>query len=442
MEKLNAFFKHRQALFVLRLPSVAMFVFIIYAGLFGNYYRNIAPLLMGAVWLVAISVIVLFAGKLWCTFCPWDAISEWVQRVTFWRVKKAPFNMGLKWPSFLRNIHIPLLMLIVLIWAEYSFALTDDPRNVAYLSLGMLTVTFVSAMFFEKKSFCRYGCPVGAMTGIMAMFAGLNVRSVSKNVCDKCRTKDCVRGNEKGYGCPVYEYPGGMKTNLNCIVCTECVKTCPYDNMRIRTRRFSGELEAVPGLGKDVILAIAVLLALTTFSGWAKMGMYDALAEKMHAAGYSEIIVHLALFLPFLIAVPLLFYAFAYFTAAIHKVPAGKAAEKAAYALVPLVIFIHLGYIVRHFLTQAGRLVPLISDPLGTGADLFGTAGMVEMDFVPPSVYKTLSMAVMALGLMLSLRLAGRMFGETGGESKRALIFQVFFVLLVTAINVFFIIVP
>lgn len=439
MEKLNAFFKHRWALFILRLPSVVMFVFIIYAGLFGNYYRNIAPLLMGAVWLVAVSVIVLFAGKLWCTFCPWDALSEWVQRLTFWRVKKAPFSMGLKWPAFLRNIYMPLLLLVALIWAEYSFALTDDPRNVAYLAMGMFTITFVAAMFFEKKAFCRYGCPVGAMTGIMSMFAGLNVRSVDKDVCDRCRTKDCVKGNEKGYGCPVYEYPGGMKTNLNCIVCTECIKTCPYDNMRIRTRQFSKELEAGPGLGKDVILAIAVLLALTTFSGWAKVGLYDTLAEEMHEAGHSELIVHLALFLPFLIAVPLLFYAFAYLASAISKASVGQAAEKAAYALVPLVLFIHLGYIVRHFLTQAGRLVPLMSDPLGTGADLFGTAGMVEMEFVSSAVYVPLSIAVMGLGLVLSIRMAGRTPGETGAESGWALILRVCFIVLIAAANVFFV---
>jgi len=44
----------------------------------------------------------------------------------------------------------------------------------------------------------------------------IEVRSKDGRVCAACKTKDCVTGNEKGYGCPIYEYPGGMKNNTNC----------------------------------------------------------------------------------------------------------------------------------------------------------------------------------------------------------------------------------
>jgi len=100
----------------------------------------------------------------------------------------------------------------------------------------------VPAMYYERNSFCRYACLVGRISGLYAMFAPTELRAKDREVCQGCRTKDCVRGNKRGYGCPVFEYPGRMETNADCILCTECIKTCPKDNISFNIRPFAGDL--------------------------------------------------------------------------------------------------------------------------------------------------------------------------------------------------------
>jgi hypothetical protein len=60
--------------FALRAITVALFVMIIAAGLFGNQNPalNIAPILTWTVWWGMLIVLILFAGKAWCYVCPWD----------------------------------------------------------------------------------------------------------------------------------------------------------------------------------------------------------------------------------------------------------------------------------------------------------------------------------------------------------------------------------
>src|SRR5674476_1327621 len=46
-------------------------------------------------------------------------------------------------------------------------------------------------------------------------------------VCLTCKTKDCMRGGDEGFGCPWYTWPGSADSNLSCGLCTECFKACP-----------------------------------------------------------------------------------------------------------------------------------------------------------------------------------------------------------------------
>jgi hypothetical protein len=45
-----------------------------------------------------------------------------------------------------------------------------------------------------------------------------------------------------------------------------------------------------------------------------------------------------------------------------------------AYALLPLALMYHTAHNVQHLLREGQKIMPLLSDPLGWGWDLFGTA--------------------------------------------------------------------
>jgi len=153
--------------FTLQAIVVALFFVIVAAGLFGNQNAslNIAPMLTWTIWWALLIILILFAGKAWCYVCPWDAVAGWAERLSFWRKQDEGISLNLKWPRYVRNILIATLLFVGLTWVELGFGVTMKPRVTAYLALGMLAMAVGAALLFDKKSFCRYGCLVGRVSG-------------------------------------------------------------------------------------------------------------------------------------------------------------------------------------------------------------------------------------------------------------------------------------
>ncbi|MFH1231822.1 MAG: 4Fe-4S binding protein, partial [Planctomycetota bacterium] len=143
--------KNRFFIFLLKLPLVMTFIFIIFSGLFGSVYKNIGNFVVGPVWLLFISILALLVGKFWCLICPWNTLSDWLQDACF---SKDNNSLNLKLPRILRNYWIAIFFFILIIWLEYSIGMTDKARSIAYLAMITFGVTFISAIFFHRKSFC------------------------------------------------------------------------------------------------------------------------------------------------------------------------------------------------------------------------------------------------------------------------------------------------
>ncbi|MFQ6094090.1 MAG: 4Fe-4S binding protein, partial [bacterium] len=89
---INRLVKMRPFQFYLRLPLVLMCLVLIPAGLFGNQYAgmNSATIVIWVIWWTAIVFAITLLGKVWCTVCPWLAVADWIQKLTFWRKKDRP----------------------------------------------------------------------------------------------------------------------------------------------------------------------------------------------------------------------------------------------------------------------------------------------------------------------------------------------------------------
>ena len=191
---LNRLLKWIPFTFVLRLVFVFCFFLVIFAGLFGNQNpaMNIAPLLTWTIWWVGLIFVVLYFGKIWCTVCPWDAIATWIERLKFWGPRKSGLSLELKWPKALKNIWLAVFLFIGLTWIELGMGITLIPRATAWLALAILGMAIVSALLFDRKSFCRYGCLVGRISGLYALFSSLELRSEDPEKCATCKTMDCL----------------------------------------------------------------------------------------------------------------------------------------------------------------------------------------------------------------------------------------------------------
>ncbi len=95
--------------------------------------------------------------------------------------------------------------------------------------IGVLFASIVGMNLFERRFWCRYLCPLGALLGIFSRFAPLT-RSVSKGCtsCGLCR-KVCPSG-------AVIDKDGRWRGS-ECLYCMDCEDLCPEGAIRFGWRK-------------------------------------------------------------------------------------------------------------------------------------------------------------------------------------------------------------
>ena len=422
---------HPATRFALRAAMVAMFVFIVAAGLFGNQLpsKNIAPLLTWTVWWGGLIVLILYAGPAWCYVCPWDAISDWAEGMRLWGRKREGLSLGLKWPKALRSIWPATIMLIFFTWLELGFGVTLSPRATAWLALTILGMAFVCAFLFEKRAFCRYACLVGRIIGLYSLFAPVEVRTKDPQACSTCGTQSCYKGNSQGEACPTGQYLPGMEQNTNCINCMECLKSCEKGNVALQLRPWGEDLVAHHRPRADEAFLAILMLSLTGFHGLTMTGNWQRMTDWFVAAtGVDQITAFSAGMLALMIG-PGLIYALLVALSrwlARERVHGYKAYFiRYAYALLPIAIFYHIAHNSEHLLMEGQKVLTLVSDPFGWEWNLFGTTDWTLPPLVSlPSLWLIQVFLVM-VGHVYSLWVARHVAGSFFSGGKGAFRSQV-----------------
>ena len=419
-------FTSRPVRFVGQLLFVIAFLAIIAAGLFGhqNPALNLAPLLTWTVWWGGLVVVIMFFGKAWCTVCPWDAIAGWMERLRLWRKSDSGLGLGLKWPRRLRNIWLATVLFVGLTWIELGFGVTMAPRATAYLGLAMLGLAIGSVFLFERRSFCRYGCLVGRVSGLYALFSGIEYRSQDTEVCNSCRSKECVKGSERAYGCPTFEYPGGMQGNTYCIQCNECLQACPHDNMAVSLRPWGADLQGQGKPRQDEAYLALLMLSITGFHGLTMTPVWGTMT------GWLESVLHVGRILSFssgmlaLMFAPLVVYsALVWLSFRISRGPGDSFRAyfvRYAYCVLPIALFYHLAHNLEHLLMEGPKVIRLFSDPLGAGWNLFHTAQLSVPPLVSLDVLWILQVVLVGVGHLYSLWVARNIARRSFDDPARA----------------------
>lgn len=209
-------------------------LFIIYMGLSSEPDLRFpggipfATVMIWDIWHPILAFTVILFGRLWCFACPIGSVSDWSQSI---------LSLKKKYPEKYRNLWGAVVLFLFIFAAErHLFLFTRNPVNTAYLLLFFTALAIIMGVIYEKRSFCRYICPIGLVLGIFSMLSAVELRCKSKKTCHDHEIKECVVGNEAGKACPVGESPQTMERNNFCIMCTECVKSCSKDNIRISPR--------------------------------------------------------------------------------------------------------------------------------------------------------------------------------------------------------------
>lgn len=439
---IRAAVSHRLFQPALQTIPLLLFFGVVWAGLAGTPVpeRNLATVLVWGIWWVLLIVDIVLLGRSWCLVCPWEALAGFARRLTFWRRGDEPLALDQPWPRWLRSVYPATALFLVLTWLELGHGVTFSPRATAWLGIGMLLMAVSAALLYEKRAFCKYACLVGRICGLYSLMAPVEVRAADPEACLTCRTKDCVFGNENGYPCPTAQYPAKMETNAYCTVCTECVKSCPQGNIALNLRPWGADLKTFANPRRDeAVLAIA-MLAMTSFHGLTMTPAWTRFLElQRRHLGFDQLTgftLGMALFL----ALPaLVFYLVADGAAedGAPEVERGRYVATMAYPMVAVALMYHLAHNAGHFFGEGLRIVPVLSDPLGYGWDLFGSASVKVVPLLSMPAIWALQLGCVLIGHYAAsaaiVDLAGRF--RAPRDDARGTRLMLLLVLVITAGN-------
>jgi polyferredoxin len=393
-----------------RYPQLAVFIvmligyiFAILAGLIGTPVgsHNFSIVFVWiAWWAVLILVAVPFFGRGWCAVCPIPLPGEWLQRGAILTPSdKKPKWLNLRVPKFLRNIWLQNISFLLL--ALFSSVLLTTPNITGIVLASMLFAAIGLSTIFERRAFCRYLCPVGGFIGLYSQVAPIELRIKDKQVCVKCEGKPCYNGSQAGYGCPWDVFPGGLAKNTYCGLCMECIRTCPHDNIAINLRPFSADL-AKPSTRMDEAFKAFIMLGSAMIYAGVLLGPWGAFKDAAYHVGTSAWLVYAIIFLAIIFVILPGFFTFGILKTK-STLPLKHRFASLATALIPLGLMFWVAFSLSFVLTNVSYIIAALSDPLGLGWNLFGTANTVWQPMLTSILAPAQTLALVG-GLIWSVR--------------------------------------
>ncbi len=388
--------------FVLRAIALAGFLFAILSGLIGTPVgnHNFSIVFVWIVWWALLMLIVVpFLGRGWCAICPIPMPGEWLQNGALLKPRGKGFSLNRKWPRRFRNIWLQNIAFTLL--ALFSAVILTQPSVTGVVLLLFLIIALATSLIFERRAFCRYLCPVGGFIGLYSQVAPVEVRVKDPTVCAVHTEKSCYTGSKDGYGCPWLVYPGTLTKNINCGLCMECLRTCTQDNVAFNLRSFGADLKQPNGRKLDEAFKAFIMLGAALIYSAVMLGPWGTLKTAAYSIGTPQWLVYaLALLGLIYVILP---------GALLIAVAAGRALVKSkdtlkksfvafAYALVPLGLMAWIAFSLSFVFASLSYLWPALSDPLGAGWNLFGTANVAWQPYLM-SIVPFLQAGVLISGL-------------------------------------------
>ncbi len=447
------------------LPAVLLYV-VILTTLFGTKMpgRNLGIMLTWVVWLFFLTAVLTpFGGRIWCLACPLPVVGEVLQRGAVTGVRTGStrgtnnrfFGLNRPWPKWLENAWPRTVAFLIL--GTFSTALVANPKVSGWLILGLLLLVVVMALVWQLRAFCRYVCPVNAFVGLYSKSAKLALRAANPAICRRCELRWCQRGSEKGWACPYGLCVAEIHENNDCGLCTECIKTCPYDNVALRWRPFAQETR-IRTAGEAwlamTMLVLGAAYCVVHLGHWPALRDYVNILDKgnWHLFGIYAAVLWTAALLG-LPAVTLLLAAAGKWLAKERPenkpgtVPilaqrtwdppppgcgsyssAGPKAPQSVWSLttasagplVPIGLLLWIAFVVPMLMVNVTFVLQSLSDPFGWGWDFLGTANTPWRQLWPRAI-PWIQVGCVLIGLHYSLRNTWRIWLERVGDPRLAL---------------------
>lgn len=390
--------------------TAAVFVVIVWQLMLGPdaAHDNLGTALTWVLWWPLIPIIFVFLGRFWCAICPFATLSDFVQKLV---------GLNRPVPKLLKHYGIWLIdaLFILITWSDHVFGIVESPWGSGILLLMLTTGVVISGAFFQRRTFCRYLCFLGGLSGNYARTGMIALRATPE-VCATCTSKAaCFNGGDKAAPCPLFEFPRMMESNANCNLCANCVKSCPNGSITLTVRPPTAELWSVRAPRVEeaflavVIMGIVFVQNITMLEVW--QGMLSWLERAVHTDNYAVTFT-----ITFIIAMAFPVALMAGTALAAGKLNGASLARNFAlfgYAIIPLDVAGHVAHNLFHLLAE-GKAVWFTTLTLFGQADPGGTPALLST-----GVIQVLQYILVALGILGSLYATYRIARGNFGVSRK-----------------------
>ncbi len=176
-----------------------------------------------------------FLARTWCSICGL-ALPGWLAQIALKPRRQTP--------EFIKRYSgwIAASLCILLFWVELAWNGYESPRLTAWILLSIITGAFIFSIFFERRVWCRYLCPLGNINALFSMSSILELRANSQMCMNHCSDHSCYNGSAAVSGCPMFRHPFMVDNNRDCILCAKCIKNCRQDSIHLNLRLAPQEL--------------------------------------------------------------------------------------------------------------------------------------------------------------------------------------------------------
>jgi ferredoxin len=410
--------------FILRVITLAGFIFLIMAGFIGTPVGNKNSgivLVWIAWWAMLILLAVPILGRGWCSICPIPMPGEWLQNGALLGPNGKNILSGLRrrWPKALRNIWLQNITFTLL--AVFSVVILTQPRVTAILLASFLFIALGTSLIYERRAFCRYLCPVGGFIGLYSQISPVEVRVRDTAICAAHTPKTCYTGDENGYGCPWGVFPGGLKKNTYCGTCMECLRVCPHDNIAFNLRKPGTDLKHSRGRRLDEVAKAFIMLGAAFIYSTVLLGPWSELKAAAYSVGSASWLGYVLGFLVFVFGIlPGLFLlvtiASRKLTPAMKNRSLRRTFISLAYALIPLGLAAWIAFSISFVFVNFSYVWNTLTDPMGWGWNLLGLTSRIWTPYLTGMI-PVVQIVVLLTGMAGSIGTARNIVSE-GNPSR------------------------
>ena len=357
--------------------GVAIFVLVVYAGFAGSQTttNNLAPTVIFYVFWVGLALVSPIFGDVFKALNPWRAAARAIAWVAT-KLSRGGLPAPMAYPA--RLGHWPAAIAILCFtWVELVYGGRGDPSNLAVLALIYVAAQFVGMSLYGIETWNRYGDGFGVFYGLLARISPLHWTRA---------------------GLFVRKPLSGLTT-----------------------------LVPVPG----TVALLCVIIGTTSFDGFSAGPAWGDIAPRLtdlfHSIGFDQATaLELAFTVGLLGAVLVVSGLYRLGVMGMHTVtPPGTSTTELARGFVHTLVPIGLAYVIAHYFSALGdngqRLSYLVSDPLGTGANYFGTNdATVNYAWISANAIWYVQVAALVIGHIAGLVLAHERALKSFSDSRVA----------------------